>query len=460
MISRAVQDFSVAAPDHGGGAAPELGGGVRPNSSGDDVPDLADGALLRPDVLVVGGGPAGLTAAAELRRIGVGDVLVLDRETDAGGIPRSSDHLGYGIRDLRRFLSGPDYARRLVDRAHDAGATIRTRAMVTGWTADGAAHVTSPDGRLRVAAKATVLATGARERPRSARLVPGDRPRGVYTTGQLQNLVHIQKVHLHAGVVGTRAVVVGAELVSWSAVVTLREAGCRTVLMTSQHRAPESYAAFTLAGRLALRVPVVTDSRVVGIVGHGRVEAVEVQNVSTGERRTVACDTVVFTGDWIPDNELARSAGLEIDPHTLGPTVDGALHTSTPGIFAVGNLVHPVDTADVAALDGQHVAGQVQAYLNGARAQPDAARIVAAAPLRWVSPNLLRAGAPAPPRGRLLLWSSELVRRPTVTVGQDGREVAARRLPWPASPGRVFRVPSTLLERADPGGGDITIGLR
>lgn len=414
-----------------------------------------DEPVLTPDVLIVGGGPAGLTAAAELRRVGVGDVLVLDRETDAGGIPRSSDHPGYGIRDLRRFLSGPDYAHRLLDRAQSAGATIRTRAMVTGWTADGAAHVTTPDGRLRVDAAATVLATGARERPRSARLVPGDRPRGVYTTGQLQNLVH-----LHSGAVGTRAMVVGAELVSWSAVLTLREAGCRTVLMTSQQRSPESYAAFTLAGRLALRVPVATRTRVVGIVGHGRVEAVEVEHIATGGRRTIACDAVVFTGDWIPDNELARSAGLDIDPHTLGPTVDGGLQTSTPGIFAAGNLVHPVDTADVAALDGRHVAGQVQAYLDGARARPDAARIVAAAPLRWVSPNLLRAGAPAPARGRLLLWSSELVPRPTVTVAQDGREIAARRLAWPASPGRVFRVPSTLLERADPRGGDVTVGLR
>ncbi len=445
----------IDVPDLTGVSVPDLSGDAVPVLGGVAVPELGADAVLRPDVLIIGGGPAGLTAAAELRRLGVRDVLVLERERDAGGIPRSSDHPGYGIRDLRRFMTGPDYARRLVDSTQSAGATIQTRAMVTDWTTDGAAHITAPDGRFRVSAGATVLATGARERPRSARLVPGDRPRGVYTTGQLQNMVH-----LHSGVVGTRAVVVGAELVSWSAVLTLREAGCRTVLMTSQHGSPESYAAFTLAGRLALRVPVAPRTRVVGIVGHGRVEAVEVQNTATGQRRTIACDTVIFTGDWIPDNELACSAGLEIDPHTLGPTVDGALQTSTPGIFAAGNLVHPVDTADIAALDGRHVARQVQAYLDGARAQPDAAGIVAAAPLRWISPNLLRAGAPAPARKRLLLWTSELVRSPTVIVAQDGREIAARRLPWPASPGRVFRIPSSLLEHADPGGGNITIGLR
>lgn len=172
------------------------------------------------DVLIIGGGPAGLTAAASLApRVG-GAVLVLDREAAAGGIPRHSDHLGYGIRDLRTFISGPAYARRLVDNAVRAGANVRTRAMVTGWADDRTVEVTSPEGRRQVSARVILLATGARERPRPARLVPGDRPAGVYTTGELQNLVH-----LHRGTPGTRAIIVGAELVSWSAALTLRKAG-------------------------------------------------------------------------------------------------------------------------------------------------------------------------------------------------------------------------------------------
>ena len=171
-------------------------------------------------VAIVGGGPSGLTAAAALARQVDGTVLVIEREAETGGIPRHSDHLGYGIRDLRRFVSGPAYAKRLTAAAQDAGAVLETEAMVTGWAGERQLRVTSPRGIRTVTADAVVLATGARERPRPARLVPGDRPDGVYTTGQLQNLVH-----LHHARVGSRAVVVGAELVSWSAVLTLPLSG-------------------------------------------------------------------------------------------------------------------------------------------------------------------------------------------------------------------------------------------
>jgi len=139
------------------------------------------------DVVIIGAGPAGLTAARCLRSLGVPSVLVLEREAQAGGIPRHSDHLGYGLRDLRTLLTGPGYARRLAGLAADAGADIRLSTMVTGWAGDRSLLVTGPGGRRRIDARAVVLATGARERPRPARLVPGDRPDGVFTTGQLQN---------------------------------------------------------------------------------------------------------------------------------------------------------------------------------------------------------------------------------------------------------------------------------
>jgi thioredoxin reductase len=411
--------------------------------------------LLSPDVLIIGAGPAGLTAAANLAARIPGQVLVLDREQQAGGIPRHSNHPGYGMLDLHRFLSGPAYAHRLVERAAVAGATIRTQAMVTGWDADGAAEVTTPQGRLRVSAKAVVLATGARERPRSALLIPGDRPRGVYTSGQLQNLVHL--VHRPPG---SRAVVVGAQLVSWSVVMTLREAGCRVVLMTSEQATPESYLAFNLIGRYVLRTPVATRSRVINIIGGKEIQAVEIENLETGARHTVECDTIVFTGDWIPDNELARTSGVTVDSRSLGPRVDSALRTDRLGVFAAGNLVHPVDTADVAALDGRHVARQVVGWLNGRRPSAVAVNVVADAPLRWISPGVLRQGDPAPARGRLLAWTDERVVHPYVTLQQRGVDIGGRRLPWIASPGRVFRIPSAILGNVDFAGGDVTIGIR
>lgn len=415
---------------------------------------MTTSADLATDVLIIGGGPAGLTAAASLAPHLDGGVLVLDREAQAGGIPRHSDHPGYGIRDLRTFISGPAYARRLVSNATKAGAQIRTQAMVTGWAGPGTVEVTSPAGRQRITGRAIILATGARERPRPARLIPGDRPAGVYTTGQLQNLVH-----LHHGTPGHRAVIVGAELVSWSAAVTLREAHCRAVLMTSTHHRPEAYAAFTFPGRLALRLPVATRTRVAKIIGQGRVRAVELEHLDTGARRTVECDTVVLTGDWIPDNELARAAGLDMDPYTRGPLVDTAQATSIPGVFAIGNLTHPVDTADIAALDGRAVTDHVLRHLRGGTpsAQPAGTRILPGHNLLWISPGRIGNGI-TPPRGRLLSWPRHSIAVPTVTLRQDGATLARRRLPWPASPGRVFRIPYTLASTV-PDGGPVTVDV-
>lgn len=406
-------------------------------------------ARLTPDVAIVGAGPAGLTAAAQLAPHLDAGVLVLDRERVAGGIPRHSNHLGYGA------LTGPAYARSLVGKAADGGAEIRTEATVTGWAGDRSLEVTTPQGRLRVDARAVVLATGARERSRAARLIPGDRPAGVFTTGHLQNLVH-----LHQAKVGQRAVIVGAAPVSWSAVLTLRAAGCQTVLMTTEHPAPESYAAFHRAGRALLGVPVATRTRVTRIAGHGRLAAVEIENLLTGQHRTVECDTLILTAGWIPDHELARAAGLAEDPGTKGPLVDTALRTSRPGVFAAGNLLHPVDTALGAALDGRHVAQQVQRWLRDeATPASPPVPIVAGAPFRWVAPGLLRPGDPAPARGRLLLWTDHLVRVPRVVIRQDGRVLTRRMIPWPASPGWAFRLPWRMLAGLDPHGGPVSIGL-
>jgi thioredoxin reductase len=408
------------------------------------------------DVVIVGAGPAGLTAARYLRAAGVSSVLVLEREAQPGGIPRHSDHLGYGLRDLRTVLSGPAYARRLAELADAAGADIRLATMVTGWAADRSLLVTSPRGRRRTDARAVVLATGARERPRSARLVPGDRPDGVFTTGELQNHVHLQ--HQPAG---TSAVIVGAELVSWSAVLTLRAAGCRAALMTTEYGRPEAYAAITAAGRLGLRVPVARRTRVTRVIGRDRVRAVELEHLDSGNRRTFACDTVVFTGSWIPEHELARLRGIEIDPQHRGPVVDSALRTTADGIFAAGNLLHPVDTADVAALDGRHVSGPVRRYLDLDHDRPlgPAVRLRAEPPFTWVAPGLIRPGEIPPTRGHASLWASEHRPFPRVTVRQGGRVIAQRRLSWPVSPGRVSRVPWDLFTQVDPGAGDVMIGL-
>ena len=407
-----------------------------------------------PTVLIIGGGPAGLRAATELAPKVRGQVLVVEREAVAGGIPRHSDHPGYGLRDLHRFVSGPHYARMLRSRAVAAGAAIMESAMVTGWAGERTIQVTSPAGRVTLSAEAIVLATGARERPRSARLIPGDRSPGVYTTGHLQNLIHLRH-----GRVGHRAVIVGAELVSWSAALTLKRAGCATVLMTTEYPKPDAYAVFSAVGRPWFGSTVATRTRVVAIHGRTSVTGVRIEHLDTGRSRDIECDTVILSGDWIPDHELARAAGLDLDPVSRSPITDTALRTSWPGVFGAGNLLHPVDTADIAALDGAAVARSVLGHLDGARTDPAGARLVVQPPLRWVAPGLLRPGDPAPPRSRLLAWSDAYLPFPTIVVSQHGRVLTRRRLAWPAAPGRVFRIPADVLTDVDRTGGTVTIGM-
>jgi hypothetical protein len=167
----------------------------------------------------------------------------------------------------------------------------------------------------------------------------------------------------------------------------------------------------------------------------------------------------VMTGDWIPDHELARTAGLAMDSATRGPVVDASLRTSTPGVFAVGNLVHPVDTADAAALDGRHVAPRVQEWLAGGRVAAAGIRVRAGAPLRWVTPQLVTPDGGAAPRGDLLFWVDEYHRAPRLRAVQDGHVIGSKRTAWPAAPGRIYRAPWSLVAGADPAGGDVVVEL-
>lgn len=374
------------------------------------------------DVVVIGAGPAGLAAAIELRRLGVPHVVVVDREQRAGGIPRHSAHTGFGLRDLHRLLSGPQYAARYARLAADAGVEVRTGTTVTEWSGPTAVAITGAAGVDEIAARAIVLATGCRERPRAARLVPGTRPLGVLTTGALQ-----QFVYLHRQPVGRRAVVVGAEHVSFSAVLTLAHAGASTVAMVTEHPRHQTYAPFKWLTATRWRVPILTGSRVSEIFGRARVEGVAVTEIASGTVQRVACDTVVFTGDWIADHELARRGGLAMDAATRAPRVDLSLHTARRGVFAAGNLLHGAETADVAALSGRHAARSAHAFLATEMWPEHVTPLHCAPPLRWVSPNAIAAGDTMPPRDRFILRAESVCPAGELVVTQGQRELWRQR---------------------------------
>ena len=402
--------------------------------------------------VIVGGGPSGLASAIELRRRGISPVTVIEREREAGGIPRHSDHTGFGLRDLRTVLSGPRYAERYRELAVEAGVEILTETMVTDWEG-GRLKLTGPGGREEIEPPAVVLATGCRERPRSARLVPGDRPAGVMTTSTLQQLVHLRGER-----VGRRAVIVGAEHVSFSAITTLVHAGASVAGLVTELPTHQSLGAFRVGAAIRYRAPVWPRTAVSAIRGAERVEEVELTDLDSGRTRTVECDLVIFTADWIPDNELAAMVGCELDPGTRGPMVDPALRTTVPGVFAAGNLLHPAETADISALDGRHGAAAIAAYLGGPGEWPRQIRLVARAPLAWIAPNMLGPGQ-RPPRARFLLRSREILRRPRIELRQDGRRLwrgRHRRL----VPGRSAHIPADWIPAVDPAGGPVVAEVK
>ncbi|MFF8808346.1 FAD-dependent oxidoreductase [Streptomyces omiyaensis] len=400
-----------------------------------------DGAARSVDVLVVGAGPAGLAAAARLAAAGAGRVEVLEREPEAGGAPLFCARPGFGADPRGRALDGPGYARRAVRAAVRAGAVVRTGVTVTGWAGPLTLETTAPTGLAAVGARAVVLATGARERSRPARLLPGSRAPGVLTTGELQRTVTLFGARPEH--IGRRAVVAGGDPVAGHAVRLLRRAGVAVAAVVCE--GPRAAAG-------PADVPVLAGAVVTELAGRGRLDGVTVRD-RDGRTRTVRCDTLVLAGDWIPEHELVRAGGLPLAPGGRGPLVDAALRTGVPGVFAAGGLLRGGEPAARAAAEGRAVADAVLARLDGR--DPGPARglpVVAGGAVHRVHPGLL-GPEPAP----LVLWAARPLVRPVLSVGQDGRILRRARLGTGLVPWRPLRLGPGWTPDPDPGGGPVVV---
>ena len=413
------------------------------------------------DLVIIGGGPAGLAAAIEARRRGVENLLILERDSELGGILNQCIHNGFGLHTFKEELTGPEYASRFIQQASDLGIPCKLDTMVLDLAADKTVTAMNrTDGLFQLHPKAVVLAMGCRERPRGALNIPGYRPAGIFTAGTAQRLVNMEGylpgrkvVILGSGDIGLimarRMTLEGAEVQVVAELMPYSGGLKRNIVQCL-----DDYG-----------IPLKLSHTVVDIQGKERVEGVTLARVENGRpipgtEEHYDCDTLLLSCGLLPENELSRAAGVQLSPVTGGPAVNESLETSIPGVFAAGNVLHVHDLVDYvseeAGAAGAHAAAYIQSA--GREAQAAALPVLCRNGVRYTVPSTVR---PACVEDKLTLRFrvDNVYQNKKIAVYLGGACIFTRRRPVLA-PGEMetLQLKGDLL-RQDPAAGSITVTL-
>jgi len=365
------------------------------------------------DVAVIGGGPAGLAAALGARRAGAGKVLLLERDRTLGGILNQCVHDGFGLFLYKETISGPEYAERLTEDVLREPIRVATGTMVLDLSPDRVLRVNSREGYRLVEAGAVVLAMGCRERTREMIEIPGTRPAGIFTAGSAQNLVNLQNLRI-----GNEAVILGSGDIGLIMARRLVFEGVAVKGVFEILPWANGLERNIRQCLMDLRIPLELRSTVVEIRGRDRVESVVVAKVDesfapvAGTESVIPCDTLLLSVGLIPENELAKKAGVVLSPLTGGAVVDETLMTSIPGIFSCGNVLHIHDVADWASFEGFAAGERAARFAAGERPAGPTIRVSAGPNVRYALPQLVTRGRPG------VEWSFR-VKRPVRDVAVE-----------------------------------------
>ncbi|MDY2647344.1 MAG: FAD-dependent oxidoreductase [Pyramidobacter porci] len=371
-------------------------------------------------VAVIGGGPAGLAAAISACEAGCRNVVLVERDRLLGGILNQCIHDGFGLHRFGEAMTGPEYAQRDIDRFGELGLEAMTGSMVLELSKERELLVSRRGEMVRLRADAVVLAMGCRERPRGALSIPGSRPAGIYTAGAAQNLVNLENM-----MPGKKICILGSGDIGliMARRMTLEGAGVEAVfeLLPYSSGLPRNI-------QQCLNdygIPLYLSATVTDIVGDDRLEAVQVSRVDErrrpipGTERIFECDTLLLSVGLIPENELTRMAGIEMNPATGGAAVDDDFMTSVPGIFSCGNVLHVHDLVDWVSLEAAEAGARAAAYALGQVPRRESIVVRPGAGVRYTTPSRLSGEKNVSIAFRLVSPGRDRC----LVVSADGREI-------------------------------------
>jgi thioredoxin reductase len=333
------------------------------------------------EVAIIGAGPSGLAAAIELSKLGQKEMIVFDREAEAGGVPRHCGHTGFGIAEFKRPMTGPDYSRKLVKTAERYGVTIVLRSTLINID-DDILTFSTPEGLKYYRAKRTLLALGARETPRPARLVSGIRSPDIITTGALQRFVYLKDRKPFE-----RAVIIGSESVSFSAIMTSRHAGIEVAALLEEAPRINMFAPLKPAAEYLLKVPVHTGIEHITIEGEGKqISGVTIRK--GGEESFIACDGVIFSGLFTPEGAIMQASFDRFNVRNNSAYVTQNFQSDHPRIFVAGNALRGALTAFKCYFEGRKAAQSLYASLEEEKTLRTVT-IEADDAIAWLSPSLI-----------------------------------------------------------------------